>query len=81
MVREIKTVKITEKGQIVIPKMMRMLKGFRTGSKINVVSYDNKIELRPIEQTSENLLTALATENILAKDWNSKEDDEAWKNL
>jgi len=28
-----------------------------------------------------NLFFVIATEKVLSKDWNSKEDDEAWKNL
>ena len=29
----------------------------------------------------EKLFTALASEKSLAKEWNSKEEDKAWKNL
>ena len=81
MVREIKTIKITEKGQIVIPKIMRMLEGFKEGSRINMIAYEDKIELRPIDRINESLLTMLASEKVLARDWNTKEEDEAWKNL
>jgi hypothetical protein len=31
--------------------------------------------------SKEGILTALASEKALAKDWLSKEEDEAWKNL
>jgi len=81
MVKEIRTVKITEKGQIVIPKMIRMLEGFKEGSKISVIAYDNRIELRPINQITEGLSRALLSESVLAKDWNTPEEDEAWKDL
>lgn len=81
MVKEIRTVKITEKGQIVIPKIIRMLEGFKEGSKISVIAYDNRIELRPMEQISEGLSRALLSESALAKDWNTPEEDEAWKDL
>ncbi len=30
---------------------------------------------------NEKLFTALATEEVLAKEWNSKEDEEVWRNL
>ena len=30
---------------------------------------------------SRQMITALASEAVLAKDWNAKEDDEAWKDL
>lgn len=78
---EIKSVKITKKGQIAIPKDLRNIKGFKEGSKIAILAFDNRIELRPIDQVNERMFTALATEQVLAKDWNSKEDEEAWKNL
>lgn len=34
-----------------------------------------------MKQINEKMTSAIASENVLAKDWNSKEDDEAWKNL
>ena len=78
---EIKTVKITEKGQIAIPKDIRDMEGFKVGSKIAILAFEDRIELRAMEQVSEKMFTALASEKSLAKDWNSKEDDKAWKNL
>lgn len=78
---EIKTATLTEKGQIAIPRDMRSMEGFKTGTKIAILAFEDHIELRPIKQISEKMKTALATEKVLAKDWNSKEEDEAWKNL
>jgi len=78
---EIKTVKITEKGQIAIPKDIRNLKGFKEGAKIAILAFEDRIELRPVGQINRKMLTALASEKVLVKDWSSKEDDEAWKNL
>ena len=78
---EIKTAKITEKGQIAIPKDIRDIEGFKEGSKIAILAFEDRIELRAMGQISEKMFTALASEKSLAKDWNSKEDDEAWKNL
>lgn len=77
---EIKTATITEKGQIAIPKDIRK-NGFRTGSKVAILAFKDHIELRPMEQISEKMFTAIASEKILARDWNSKEDELAWKNL
>ena len=77
---EMKTATITQKGQIVIPKSIRDLEGFKEGSKIAILAYEDRIELRPLKQIKK-MFTALASEKVLAKDWNSKEDDEAWKNL
>ena len=78
---EIKSAKITKKGQIAIPKHIRDIEGFKEGSRIAILAFDNRIELRPMNQIDERMFTALATEKILAKDWNSEEDEKAWKNL
>ena len=77
---EIKTVTITEKGQIAIPKKIRS-KSFKKGSKIAILAYEDHIELRPMEQIKERMETTIASEKVLAKDWNTKEEDEAWKDL
>jgi AbrB family looped-hinge helix DNA binding protein len=85
---DMKTATITEKGQIAIPRDMREIDGFEEGDKIAIIAYNDHIELRPLEQvskkldfTKEGILTALASEKVLAKDWLTKEEDEAWKNL
>lgn len=78
---EIKSATITEKGQIVIPKEMRKLKSFMTGSKIAILSFNDHIELRPMEQIGSRMENLIASEKSLAKDWNSKEDEDAWKDL
>lgn len=80
-IKEIKTATITEKGQICIPSAARDLKGFKEGSRIGIFVYEDRIELRPMKDVSKKLLTTIASEKVLAKDWNSKEDNEAWKNL
>ena len=78
---ELKTAKITEKGQIAIPKDMRDREGFKKGSKVVILAFEDRIELRPMKQVHEKMFTALASEKSLGKDWNSEEDEEAWKNL
>jgi AbrB family looped-hinge helix DNA binding protein len=85
---DMKTATITDKGQISIPRDMREIDGFEEGDKIAIIAYNDHIELRPLEQVNrrldfskEGMLTALASEKALAKDWLSKEEDEAWKNL
>ena len=78
---EIKTAKVTEKGQIAIPKDIRDIEGFKEGTKVAILAYDDRIELRPMSQIHEKMFTAYASEKALAKDWKSKEDDEAWKDL
>ena len=80
-IKEIKTATITSKGQICIPHLARTMKGFKEGSKVSILVYTDHVELRPMEQLSEKLFPALVSEEVLAKDWNTKEEDEAWKDL
>lgn len=77
---DMRTVTITEKGQIAIPKDIRK-KGFKVGSKLAILAFEDHIELRPMDQVSEKLACAIASEKSLAKDWLSKEDKKAWKDL
>ncbi len=81
MLLEMKTTKITGKGQIAIPKDMREKEGFKEGTKVALLAFEDRIELRPLAQLNERMFTVLASEKALAKDWLSKEDDEAWENL
>ena len=81
MLVEIRSATITDKGQIVIPKELRKMKGFKKGEKIAIIAYENRIEIRPIGQVSTSIETYVASEKALAKSWNSKEDDKAWKKL
>lgn len=76
---EIKTGKITEKGQVVIPKSIR--NRFHEGTKVAILAYDDRVELRPLDDVDESLSCAYASEKVLAKDWDTKEEDEAWSNL
>ena len=82
-IKDIRTATITQKGQICIPNVARNLAGFREGTKISVVVYTDRVELRPLkkEKMNEALLYMLASEDALAKNWLSKEDEEAWKDL
>ncbi|MBU1201087.1 MAG: AbrB/MazE/SpoVT family DNA-binding domain-containing protein [Nanoarchaeota archaeon] len=80
-IREIKTVTITSKGQICIPHTARTMTGFKEGSKISILVYPDRVELRPMKKVSEKLFFALVSEEVLAKEWNTKEEDEAWKDL
>ncbi len=78
---DMRSVTVTEKGQIAIPRQIREMEGFEVGSKIAILAFKDKIELRPLKQISKAMLTAFASEKSLAKDWNSKDEEEAWKNL
>ena len=82
-IKDIRTATITQKGQISIPSIARQLAGFKEGTKVSIVVYADKVELRPLqkEKMNEALLCMLASEKALAKNWLSKEDEEAWKDL
>ena len=82
-IKDIRTVKITSKGQISIPSVVRARAGFEEGAKVNVISYDDRVELRPMkkEKLSDAMMAMLASEKAFAKNWLSKEDEEAWKDL
>ena len=76
---DVKTVAITDRGQIAIPKDVR--DNMKLGDKIVMLSYKDHIEIRPLKFMERNLNLLLAAETSLKKDWNSKEEDKAWKNL
>ena len=80
-VLEIKTVTITEKGQIAIPKGIRKKEGFKVGTKIALIAFEDHVEIRSLSSFNEKMFPALATEKVLARDWNSPEEDTAWRNL
>ncbi len=82
-IKDLRTATITQKGQICIPNIARNLAGFKEGTKISIAVYADRVELRPLkkEKFSEALLCMLASEKALAKNWLSKEDEEAWKDL
>lgn len=80
-IKEIRTVTITSKGQVCIPNMARTLEGFKEGSKISVIVYSDKVELRPMKEMNDIMFAMLASEKVLAEAWNTPEEDEAWKDL
>ncbi|MFH1256794.1 MAG: AbrB/MazE/SpoVT family DNA-binding domain-containing protein [Candidatus Diapherotrites archaeon] len=49
VLNEIRTSTITSKGQIVIPSDMRSRDGFKSGQKVTIFAFDDKIEIWPIE--------------------------------
>lgn len=82
-IKEIRTVRITSKGQISIPSAVRARAGFEEGAKISVVAYNDRVELRPMKKKkmSDAMMAMLASEEVLAEAWNTPEEDEAWKDL
>ena len=80
-IKDIRTATITEKGQICIPNIARNFAGFKKGTKISIVVYTDRVELRPMKKMSDAMLSMLASEEVLAKAWNTPEEDEIWKDL
>ena len=78
---EMKSATITAKGQIALPKHIRKIEGFHVGEKIAILAFPDHVELRSLKQFRERIFPALMSEKTLAKDWLSKEDEEAWKDL
>ncbi len=52
---EVKSATITSKGQIAIPKDIREMEGFKEGSKVAILAYEDKVELIPLEKAKEKL--------------------------
>ncbi|MEK6926910.1 MAG: AbrB/MazE/SpoVT family DNA-binding domain-containing protein [Nanoarchaeota archaeon] len=80
-IKEIRTITITDKGQICIPREARDIAGFQEGSKVSLIVYPDRVEIRSMKKISDVMFAMLASEDVLAKSWMSKEDDEAWKDL
>ena len=80
-IKEIKTATITEKGQICIPQEARQLAGFKKGEKVSIIVYNDRVEIRSLKRMNEKLLPAIMSEEVLGRAWNTKEEDEAWKDL
>lgn len=85
--RELKTIRITSKGQIAIPKDIRKMEGFKEGSKIALLAFDDHVEIRSLNQlkkidlTKSGISPYIMSESSLAKDWLTEEEEEAWKHL
>jgi len=76
-----RTVTITSKGQIALPKEVRKLSGFKDGKKLAVFAMKDRIELLPMEEIEERWFAALMSEKSLAKTWLTKEENKRWKHL
>lgn len=80
---EIKTVKISDKGQISIPKAIREAMDLREGETLVMVSDGKKIVLEKPEKLvksmreSESRQNMAISEQSLRKDWDN-EYDERW---
>lgn len=78
---DMRTATITEKGQIAIPREIREKEGFKEGTKLAILAFEDRVELRPLKEINEKLFTVIASEKSLGKKWLRKEEDEAWAHL
>lgn len=85
---DIRTITITGKGQVAIPKELRLAEGFKEGQRVAIIAFGDRLEIRPLEQVRKavNLpgfgaKASLASERTLAKAWTRKREDRAWKDL
>lgn len=75
------TVKVTEKGQIVLPKEMRKSMGINATSKVVLTQSKNKIILtkKPSDESIANFPELVAaSQEVLRKVWEN-EDDKLWE--
>lgn len=78
---EVKTVKISGKGQISIPKEIRKGMSLREGETLIMISDGEKIVLEKPEKfvkisaKGEGVKTMMMSEHTLKKDWDNKYDE------
>ncbi|MFH1182282.1 MAG: AbrB/MazE/SpoVT family DNA-binding domain-containing protein [Candidatus Woesearchaeota archaeon] len=81
---EIRTITLSEKGQISIPKSVRKEMNLKKGEKLLLMSEKGRIiltkvneMLKRLEINAESTETMLASQESLKKEWNN-EYDERW---
>ncbi len=81
---EIKTIKLSAKGQLCIPQEMREEVGFKEGEKLILVAKGNEILIRKsndilkkLKIDKESFETMLMSEEVLKEEWDN-EYDERW---
>lgn len=84
----IETVKVSSKGQIVIPESLRKIYKIKEGTKLVLIEKGNKIiveqekdflkELDELSIEKEELGWLLLSENSLKDVWDNPKDDEVW---
>ena len=76
MVMEI--ARITARGQTTIPKRIREAAGFHEGDAIAFELEDDRVTIRKIVRDEDGYLSAVAE---TLSEWNSAEDEAAWRDL
>lgn len=79
----IKTVNVSEKGQIVIPKEIQNSLGIKKGDRLIIITKNKKILIQKAENIEKQMGDDFAdlikfSELSLNKLWSNKKDDEIW---
>ena len=81
----LETVKVSSRGQIVIPENVRANVGIREGMKLILVEEDGRITieteqafLKRVEERNEQIGWMKVAEKSLGKVWNNPKDDKVW---
>ena len=77
----LKTVKVSDKGQIAIPQDMREGVGIEKGDTLIIIQEDNKLLLEVISKKMKDDFKDILrlSEHSLKKVWDNKQDD-GWEN-
>ena len=79
---QVEIITVSNKGQVVLPKKVREKMRIEKGSRLLLVEKEGKVTLSKLDTLmKDKSFTLLASEKSLAKDWLSKEEEEAWKGL
>ena len=78
MQRDILVSKLTTKGQATIPSKVRKILGVEAGDSVMFIIADDTVTVKRAEPLDAGFLR-LASESF--SDWNSPEDDEAFRDL
>ena len=76
----VKTVKVSDKGQIAIPQIVREQAGIRKGDELIIIQTDGKILLEKAQKVSANMKDDFKdllkfSEQSLKSVWNNKQDN------
>ena len=76
----IKTIRVSEKGQIAIPQIIREQMGIEQGDELVLLQIEGKILLEKAQKTEEKLLDNFKdilkfSEQSLTEVWDNKEDE------
>ena len=75
-----KTIKVSDKGQIAIPQPMRETLGIGKGDELALIQIDGKLLIEKAQKTEQKLKEdfkemLVLSERALKKVWNNKKDD------